>query len=128
MDNEKLNQEINWLKEMAQEGRNSPIAGGIIGIWRGIISFIMMLIHWASITSKIALPIENISWAWLAYMIIGSIGRFVLVKKLEDRLDFNSMTLGLLAQLGCLPALGFSHLRLAVCNCSFWLWRAILDI
>ncbi|MCF6344006.1 MAG: hypothetical protein L3J15_04925 [Devosiaceae bacterium] len=134
MDNEKLTQEISWLKEMAQEGRNSPIVGGIIGIWWGIISFVMMLIHWASITSNIPLAIENIGWAWLAYMIIGSIGTFVLVKKLEDKPGFNSMTSRIIGSTWMLTSAGIFTFTLGSVIATFgfgmpyWIFNIILPV
>ncbi len=134
MDNENLKQEISWLKEMAQEGRNSPIVGGIIGIWWGIISFIMMLIHWATITSKIPLPIENIGWAWLAYVIIGSIGTFALVKKLEDKPGFNSMNSRVIGSTWMLASAGIFTFSLGSVIATFgfgapyWIFNIILPV
>ncbi len=91
MKEEKLKQDIEFIKQMAQEGRKSSIKGNEIGVFWGIISFIMILIHWGAATSFLPISLKIIGWFWLAFIIIGNLGTFILVKKLKNTPGFDSI-------------------------------------
>ncbi len=134
MTDEKLKDDISWIKQMAEEGRKSPIAGSIIAIWWGSISFIMMLVHWAALTALIPLPIENIGWAWLAYVIIGSLGTYVLVKKMESQPGAKSMNNQIAGSAWMLASAGIftfsigSVIAVFGFGVPYWIFNAILPV
>ena len=91
MTDEKLRDEIAWMKQLAEEGRNAPILGSAIGVWWGAISFIMMLVHWGALTERLPISIADIGLWWMSYAIVGSIGTALLVRKMQGKSGANSL-------------------------------------
>lgn len=85
MSTEKMQEDINWIKQLAEEGRNQPLSDGIIGIWWAVLTSAMMLMHWATLTGKMPFTIQYIGLAWLSYAVIGYVGTMVLVKKIKQK-------------------------------------------
>lgn len=133
MVDEKLKDDIAWLKHIAEEGQNSSVVGGIIGVWWGVISFIMMLFQWAVLTNRVGFPIKEIGWVWFAYVIIGTIGTFVLVKKLQDKPGFKSVnsqiagTAWMFLSAGIITFAIGSIIAVSY-GVPFWIFNAILPV
>lgn len=134
MTNEKLKEDIDWIKQVAEEGKKSSIVGGIIGVWWGVISFIMMLVHWAVLTKRLNFSIENIGWFWLAYLVIGTIGTMALVSRLQQKPGFNSLnsqiagTIWTFVGVGIVIFLTGSFIATFYFNAPYWLFNAILPV
>ncbi|MCF6292614.1 MAG: hypothetical protein L3J04_04380 [Robiginitomaculum sp.] len=85
MSTEKIQQDINWIKQLAEEGRNQPLSDGIIGIWWAVLTSAMMLLHWATLTGLMPFAIQYIGFVWITYSLIGYVGTMVLVKKIKKK-------------------------------------------
>ncbi len=134
MADEKLKEDIDWIKQIAEEGKKSSVVGGIIGIWWGVISFIMMIVHWAVLTEKLNFSIKNIGWFWLAYLVIGTIGTVILSNKLRQKPGFNSLnsqiagTIWMFVGIGIVTFLVGSFIATFYFNAPYWLFNAILPV
>lgn len=84
MIDQKAQQEITWIKQMAEEGRNGPLLGGSISIWWGGLGFVMLLIHWATLAEYMPWPIGYIGIGWFLFAVIGVIGTVILGKRLQN--------------------------------------------
>lgn len=85
MSSEKMQEDINWIKQLAEEGRSAPLSDGIIGIWWAVLTSAMMLLHWATAIGKMPFTIQYIGFAWVIYSLIGYAGTMVLVKKIKRK-------------------------------------------
>jgi len=134
MTQEQMREDIAWMKQLADEGRGAPLTGGSISIWWGLISFIMLLVHWGSVTEKLPIPIEAIGIGWILYAILGSIGTFFLKKRLKNAPGASAIgnqaasaawmmvLVGIFTfWLGCGLAVYFAHV-------SWWIFNAILPV
>ena len=134
MANTQLQDEISYMKQMAEDGRKAPIAGGIIGVWWGDLTFVMLLVHWATLTDRLPLAIHNIGWVWLIYGVIGSIGTYVLVKKGENSPGANSVNsqvggiAWMLSSFGILTFTIGSVIATSGFDLPLWLFNVILPV
>jgi len=134
MSNEKLKDDINWIKQMAEEGRNSPINGDVIGVWWGVISCITMLVHWGVMSNNLPITIENVGFVWLTYIIIGYVGTFILVKNLKNKPGFDSINNKIAGSTWMLASAGIftfyigSIIATLSFNVPFWIFNAILPV
>jgi hypothetical protein len=94
----------------------------------------MMLVHWGVLTNRLPLSIENIGWAWLAYVILGSLGTFILVKKIENKPGYKSMNSKIAGSTWMLSSVGISTFSLGSViaafgfDVPFWIFNAILPV
>lgn len=133
MTDEKLREDINWMKQMAEEGKKSSVVGGIIGIWWGLISFVMMLLQWAVLTGRLNFPIENIGWVWLAYVMVGSAGTMALVNRLQQKPGFKSVNSQIAGTVWMLASAGVFTFAIgcivaAAYGAPTWIFNAILPV
>jgi len=134
MSNEKLKDDISWIKQMAEEGKNSPIKGHVIGVWWGVISFIVMLVHWGVVSDNLPIAIENVGFVWLAYILVGSIGTFILIKNLKNKPGFDSInnrvagSTWMLASAGIFTFYIGSIIATLSFSVPFWIFNAILPV
>ncbi|GEM_PF-4187487 len=133
-DDKKLKDEITWMKQLAEEGRNSPIAGGIVGIWWGLLSFVMMMVHWGVMTSRLPMPIQNVGWLWLAYVIVGSLGTYLLVRRMLGEPGADSMNSQIAGSTWMLASAGIFTFSLGSVigmfgfGVPYWIFNAILPV
>jgi len=78
-------EDLDYIKTLAEEGKNAPLLGGRIGIWWGILLLITLFIHYLALTGTGPLPIEMIGAAWMAFGVVGSIGSFFLGRNLTKK-------------------------------------------
>ncbi len=134
MTNETLKDDIGWIKQIAEEGKNTPIKGTVIGVWWGIISFIVMIIHWAVLKSYLPLSIDYIGWVWLGYVVIGNIGTFILIKNLKSVPEFNSINSRLAGATWMLASAGILTFSIGVViavfgyDLPYWIFNIILPV
>jgi len=77
--------DLDYVKTLAEEGKNAPLLGGRFGLWWGIMFCTALFAHWASLKGIGPLPIEMIGFVWVAFGIIGSIGSAVLGRSLAGK-------------------------------------------
>ncbi len=91
MNNEKMQEDISWIRQLAEDGRNAPLSGGSISIWWAVLTSAMMLIHWATLSGYMPFSIAYIGFGWISYAVIGFIGTMVLAKKIKKAGGGNSI-------------------------------------
>lgn len=80
-----LSQDLAYLIDLAEQGRAAPPVGGRFALWWGVLTTLVLMVHWAIISGNIdgvgqpALPL-----VWLTYGVIGTIGTFVLDRSVCD--------------------------------------------
>ncbi|MCF6220829.1 MAG: hypothetical protein L3J65_06930 [Robiginitomaculum sp.] len=84
-------EDIDYVKTLAEEGKNAPILGGRIGLWWGILLCIALFSHWASLRGLIPLPVEMIGLVWLAFGVVGGIGSLFLERSLAGKPGLSSV-------------------------------------
>ncbi len=82
---------LDYVKTLAEEGKNAPILGGRIGLWWGILLCITLFVQWIAVKGIGPLAIEQIGFAWLAFGIIGTVGSMVLGRSLAKKPGTSSM-------------------------------------
>jgi len=85
MSTEKMQDDIAWIKQLAEEGRSQPLSDGVIGIWWAVLTSAMMLLHWATLIGSMPFTIQYIGFAWVGYSLIGYAGTMVLVRRIKKR-------------------------------------------
>lgn len=134
MSDEKLKNEIEWMKQLAEQGRTAPVLGGSIGIWWGSLSFVMMLVHWGALTQRLPIAIESIGWWWLSYGVIGSIGTVFLSQKLREKSGANSLSNRVSGIAWMLAGIGIFTFAIGVVigvftfGAPYWLFNVILPV
>ncbi len=83
--------DIDYVKTLAEEGRNAPLLGGLVGIWWGSLLFITLFMHYLALKGTGPLSIEMIGLAWLIFGIVGSLGSAVLGRGIEKKPGASSM-------------------------------------
>ncbi len=74
--------DINYVKTLAEEGKNAPMLGGRIGLWWGILLCIALFSHWASLRGISPLAVEMLGLIWLIFGVVGGIGALILGRSL----------------------------------------------
>jgi len=77
--------DLDYVKTLAEEGKNAPLLGGRFGLWWGVLLCIAFFTHWASLKGISPLPIEMIGLVWMSFGTIGGIGSFVLGRSLAGK-------------------------------------------
>lgn len=83
--------DLDYVKTLAEEGKNAPLLGGRIGLWWGGLLCIALFAHWASLKGISPLPIEMIGAIWMGFGIIGGIGSSILGRSLAGKPGASSM-------------------------------------
>jgi len=78
-----LAKDINYLISLAEEGRAAPPSGGAFGLWWGLLTPLVFIAHWGVLTGRWLEP-AMLGWLWLSYIVIGSIGTFVIIAATRD--------------------------------------------
>lgn len=83
--------DLDYVKTLAEEGKNAPQLGGRIGIWWGLLLCMTLCIHYFALKGTGPLSIEMIGLAWLSFGIIGSLGSFILGRNMSKKPGASSM-------------------------------------
>lgn len=68
-----LRDDISFLRNLAEAGRNRPVAGGLLLVASGVIFGLASFLDWAMLTDRIALPLSNSGvWnaSWMSYVAV----------------------------------------------------------
>ncbi len=74
--------DIDYVKTLAEEGKNAPMLGGRIGLWWGILLCMALFSHWATLRGISPLAVEMLGLIWLIFGVVGGIGAFILGRSL----------------------------------------------
>ncbi len=131
---QKLQNEIAWMKEMTEQGRTGPVLGGSIGVWWGLLSFVMMLVHWGALVGRLPVSITDIGWFWSAYVVIGLAGTIILARRMQTAPGAGTLSnrisgvAWMLAGAGIFSFMGGVVIATFVLGAPFWLFNLILPV
>ena len=77
--------DLDYIKTMAEEGRNAPLLGGPIGLMWGILSSLTLLVHWGVLKGYIPIPIQNIGVIWMMFGITGGVLSMVMGRRISSK-------------------------------------------
>lgn len=85
------NADLAYLREMAEAGVKAPLLGGRFMVWWGGLASLTFFTHWAIITGVLPLDWNVLLPLWIAFMIVGGIGQFLLVRTVRSKPGTGSM-------------------------------------
>jgi len=91
MSREDYLKDIDYIKTLAEEGANTPLLGGSIGLMWGVLLSITFFIQWMILARIVEVPPSNLVFLWLAYAVLGGIGCMILGRKLSEKPGANSV-------------------------------------
>jgi hypothetical protein len=77
--------ELSYLKTLAENGQTAPAIGGRFALWWGTLTALIMITHWAILVDIIAAEESAFMFLWIGYIIVGSIGSFVLGRSISNK-------------------------------------------
>lgn len=92
MTNAEIINDLDYVKTLAEEGRNTPLVGGRVGLWWGVLLCAALLIHWMIITGRIDTAPQSLALLWIGFGVIGMIGSTVLGRTLAGKPGGTSAT------------------------------------
>ncbi|WP_019960224.1 hypothetical protein [Woodsholea maritima] len=75
--------DLAYLRDLAEAGQSAPLVGGRISVWWGGLTSLTMVIHWAIAAHYLPLDARAFLPLWLSYMVIGSLGSFLLIRTVK---------------------------------------------
>lgn len=72
-------QDLNYLREVAESGRASPLLGGRFLSWWGALTTLAYAGHWLIASDRLSLGGSAYAWMWGVYLTLGLCGQFFLV-------------------------------------------------
>lgn len=91
MTQEKLIEDLDYIKTLAEEGARAPLVGGPIGLMWGVLLTTTFTAQWAVLSGMLDLPESNIGLFWLAFALIGGLGSLLLGRKVSQKPGANSV-------------------------------------
>jgi hypothetical protein len=70
--------DLAYLRSIAEEGRRAPLLGGRFSVWWGGLTALVLMLHWAVLTGIAPLGPEMLWPMWMGYVLIGAAGSVVL--------------------------------------------------
>ena len=91
MTKDQIFDDLKYARDIAEQGKTAPLLGGSIGLMWGVLLALIFFGQWAILTETLALHPKYISFMWLAFAIIGSLGSAILGKKIDQKPGANSV-------------------------------------
>ena len=85
MDRSPLADDIEFVRQMAEEGASAPSLGGRFSVWWGSLVTIALTCHWATITGQFPLKDNMVAVIWVVMAIVGTIGTIILGMMMTDK-------------------------------------------
>ena len=85
MTKSELLSDLDYVKTLAEEGRNAPLLGGRFGLWWGALLCVTLFLHWLFETGNLMAPAYFPAIIWFGFGIIGMIGSAVLGRTLAGK-------------------------------------------
>lgn len=126
--------DLAYLKDMAEGGAKAPLLGQPIAFWWGGLSFVMMIIHWATLQGHMPWQINVIGFGWLVYAAIGVAGTFLLQKRISKQPGAGSLgnrmteSVWKMVMFGIFAYVGGCVLAVAFAAKPVWLFDTILPM
>lgn len=77
--------DLDYVKTLAEEGRNAPLLGGRIGLWWGVLLCITLFLHWMMETGSWVTEPYMVGVLWIGFAIIGVAGSEVLKNTIKGK-------------------------------------------
>lgn len=77
--------DLDYVKTLAEEGRNAPLIGGRVGLWWGVLLCVTLFMHWLIVTDRVAVPEYILSVLWIGFALVGMAGSAVLKRTLHGK-------------------------------------------
>ena len=85
MTKSEVHQNIDYLKSIAEQGINSPLLGGRIGLMWTVLLVPTLLIHGAAATGKLEISENAIGAIWMVFGIVGGVLTYILSRGLDAK-------------------------------------------
>ncbi len=85
MTSSKLLSDLENATRIAKDGEDTPLVGGPIGLWWGVLLTSTFAIHYLILTQILALPMWSFSILWIGFAILGGAGSSLLGRKVSKR-------------------------------------------
>ncbi len=83
--------DIDYIKSLAEAGRDAPILGGRIGLMWSVLACITLFIHYLALTGTGPVPINRIGLVWMTFGIVGTIASVILSRSLYEKPGLSSI-------------------------------------
>ena len=82
---ETLMADLEEASRIAKTGEDMPLVGGPIGLMWGVLITLVLAVHYMIINQIIAVPLQNLSFLWIAFAVIGGVGSATLGRKADKK-------------------------------------------
>jgi hypothetical protein len=79
------NDDIDYIRKLAESGAHAPLTGGRFLIWWGLLLSIAYGAHHLGLRGMIGHGESIFGWIWLTFSIAGGIGQFVLARSMSGK-------------------------------------------
>jgi len=80
-----VHENIDYLKSLAEQGANTPLLGGRIGLMWTVLLVPTLFIHGLALTGKISISESMIGGVWMLFGIAGGVLTFLLGRSLDKK-------------------------------------------
>ena len=80
-----LADDIEFVRQMAEEGASDPNIGGRFAVLWGVVIAIALLLHWSAFQSWSPIKQQHLLFTWLGLVGIGAVGMFFLGSGLANK-------------------------------------------
>ena len=77
--------DLNFVRQMAEEGAAAPTLGGRFAVWWGSLVAAALVCHWATITGNFPIDPPMVGAIWVTMAVVGMIGNVFLGKALSNK-------------------------------------------
>jgi len=77
--------DLNYMKTLAEEGRNAPLVGGRIGLMWGILLSFTFFMQWVILTGLAPLQPNSLIFLWLGFAIVGGAGSAIMGRQVDKK-------------------------------------------
>jgi len=85
MDNSPLADDIEFVRQMAEDGASAPSLGGRFAVWWGALVSVALVCHYATVTGQFPLQQNMVGLIWVIMAVVGMIGNVVLGRALSNK-------------------------------------------
>ena len=79
------NDDIDYIRKLAESGANAPLVGGRFLMWWGLTLAVAYVVHHLAMRGIIGDGRSIFGWIWLTFSVGGAVGQFLLVRSMADK-------------------------------------------
>jgi hypothetical protein len=73
-----IQQDIDYVRTLAEEGRQAPMVGGRIMVFWGTLASLTLIAHWAIVQGLVPVPLSALLWIWVGMSVVGGLATLAL--------------------------------------------------